>query len=228
MCASMCLPETVFQEAVFFFIGKVSRIFRAMNFLAHLYLSGNENERLKIGNFIGDQVSGNKIGHFHPDIQKGIKLHRAIDTFTDDHPVTLQGRTRLYNTFHKYAGVITDVYHDHFLAKYWNQFSDVPLEIFAHETYLMLEKHKDELPPDTKHMLGFMKQENWLLAYSTIEGISSIFVRMSKRTRFESHMELAGEALRNDYAAFEADFYAFFPELQAYCAGYIKELFAEQ
>lgn len=228
MCISMCLPETVFQETVFFFIVKDNSTFSAMNFLAHLYLSGNTNERLKIGNFIGDQVSGNKMAHFHADIQKGIKLHRAIDTFTDEHPITLQGRARLYSTFHKYAGVITDVYHDHFLAKNWKQFSDVPLETFAHETYLMLEKHKDELPPETQMMMKYMKQENWLLAYSTIEGISSIFVRMSKRTRFESHMELAGEALRNDYAAFEADFYTFFPELQAYCAGYIKELFAEQ
>lgn len=199
-----------------------------MNFLAHLYLSGNTNERLKIGNFIGDQVSGNKIAHFHPDMQKGIKLHRAIDTFTDEHPITLQGRTRLYSTFHKYAGVITDVYHDHFLAKNWAQFSDVSLAAFAHDSYLILEKYAEELPSETQMMMKYMKQENWLLAYSTVEGISSIFVRMSKRTRFESHMELAGDALRKDYAAFEADFYAFFPELQAYCAGYIKELFAEQ
>lgn len=198
-----------------------------MNFLAHLYLSGNDNSNLKIGNFIGDQVSGNKIAHFHPDIQKGVKLHRAIDTFTDEHPVTLQGRERLYATFHKYAGVITDVYHDHFLAKHWARYSDVSLEVYAEQTYQLLESRKAELPEETQQMLYYMKQQNWLLVYSSVEGISGIFRRMAQRTRFESHMELAGEALIKDYEAFEADFFAFFPELEAYCADYIKKLFAE-
>ncbi len=57
-----------------------------MNFLAHLYLSGN-SEELLIGSFIADAVKGSNFEGYHPQVVKGIKLHRCIDTFTDSHPV---------------------------------------------------------------------------------------------------------------------------------------------
>ena len=65
-----------------------------MNFLAHLFLSG-ENEKVKIGNFIGDFVKGNKLEEYDQEIQFGIRLHREIDSYTDSHPVVLESKTRL-------------------------------------------------------------------------------------------------------------------------------------
>jgi acyl carrier protein phosphodiesterase len=49
-------------------------------------------------------------------IQNGITLHRAIDTFTDAHPVFRES-TKVTFRYHHYAGVIVDVFYDHFLAK---------------------------------------------------------------------------------------------------------------
>ena len=65
-----------------------------MNFLAHIYLSG-ENENIKIGNFIADAIKGNKYKEYSTEIQQGVLLHRYIDSFTDTHP-TVKNKQRAF------------------------------------------------------------------------------------------------------------------------------------
>ena len=103
-----------------------------MNFLAHIYLSG-DNDLIKIGNFMADGIRGKQYENYPLEIQKGIILHRAIDTFTDAHPIFRQSTKRLHNNYHHYAGVIVDILYDHFLAKNWNKYSDEKLEDFVDE-----------------------------------------------------------------------------------------------
>src|SRR5688572_7860936 len=105
-----------------------------MNYLAHLYLSGNDQQRM-IGNFIADHVKGKAIHDFPEGIRDGIFLHRQIDQFTDSHPVVTESKIRLRGTFHKYAPVIVDVFYDHFLARDWTQYHHQSLEVFAEECY---------------------------------------------------------------------------------------------
>jgi acyl carrier protein phosphodiesterase len=94
-----------------------------MNFLAHIYLSG-DNYLIKIGNFMADGIRGKQFKNYPQEVQKGIVLHRAIDTFTDAHPVFRQSTKKLHSRYHHYAGVIVDVFYDHFLAKNWANYSD--------------------------------------------------------------------------------------------------------
>jgi acyl carrier protein phosphodiesterase len=183
-----------------------------MNFLAHLYLAGNE-EGLIVGNFIADSVKGAQIDKYTIEVQEGIRMHRAIDQFTDDHPVTERGRERLRVEFNHYSGVITDIYYDHFLAKNWLRFSDESLSQFSDRMYELLESKVDELPDRTRLMLPFMKKQNWLLSYADMRGIHQALTGMSKRTQFESGMEKAADALKRNYEAFEKDFDAFFPAI---------------
>ena len=89
-----------------------------MNFLAHIYLSG-DNDLIKIGNFMADGIRGKHYEYLPAEVQKGIVLHRAIDTYTDSHPIFRQSTKRLHHRYHHYAGVIVDVFYDHFLAKNW-------------------------------------------------------------------------------------------------------------
>ncbi len=96
-----------------------------MNFLAHLYLSGND-EQLMIGNFIADSVKGSSYKNFPDGIKRGILLHRAIDFYSDNHSVFLKSVERLRPNYHKYAGVIVDIFFDHFLAKNWKEYSENP------------------------------------------------------------------------------------------------------
>ncbi len=60
-----------------------------MNYLAHIFLSGNDDDVL-IGNFIGDYVKGKDFNNYPAGIQKGILLHRRIDTYTDRHKIIHQ------------------------------------------------------------------------------------------------------------------------------------------
>ena len=81
-----------------------------MNFLAHIYLSG-DYPKLMIGNFIGDFVKGrNLLEQFDSEIAAGIDLHRAIDEYTDSHPVVTQSKNRLRPSYRHYAPVIVDMY----------------------------------------------------------------------------------------------------------------------
>src|SRR6266487_5277817 len=86
-----------------------------MNYLAHAYLSFGNNEIL-IGNMLSDFVKGKTKFSFPLNIQKGIFLHRAIDSFTDIHPVTKHAKQVFKPVTGHYAGVFTDIVYDHFLA----------------------------------------------------------------------------------------------------------------
>ncbi|MBC7921554.1 MAG: DUF479 domain-containing protein [Ferruginibacter sp.] len=188
-----------------------------MNFLAHLYLSGPEEEVL-LGNFMADFVKGrpeNRLSATQTSegILRGIRLHRHIDSFTDTHPIVGQSKLRLRPAYRKYAGVITDVYYDHFLAAHWSDYADVSLEVFADRTYRTLRRNQDRLPAGMERMLDIMTQQNWLVSYARVEGIERALQGLARRTSFESGMETAATALRLDYEAYYGEFKAFFPRL---------------
>jgi acyl carrier protein phosphodiesterase len=188
-----------------------------MNFLAHLYLSGAD-ESVMIGNFIGDHVKGNNFLNYNEGIIKGIKLHRLIDAFTDSHPLVEEGKNRLRPYFHKYSSVITDVFYDHFLAKNWQLHHQQPLELFVANVYSVLKKNENILPLKTNHMLTYMIPNNWLVAYSSPEGINKALTGMARRTSFESGMDKATTHLQKDYLLYEKEFEIFFGELKKYCS----------
>ncbi|MEZ5197849.1 MAG: ACP phosphodiesterase [Bacteroidales bacterium] len=183
-----------------------------MNFLAHLYLSGNDEEIIT-GNFIADHVKGNKIGVFSKGIQDGIRLHRRIDQYTDAHPVFLQSKSRLAGNYRLYAGVIVDMYYDHFLSANWHQYSHEPIERFTMRMYKILLRKYFILPPKTKGILPFMAKDNWLVGYGKLEGLKRALTGMSRRTPFDSRMENAVIDLRIDYDLYKNEFENFFPEI---------------
>ena len=186
-----------------------------MNFLAHLYLSGNQPE-LMVGNFIADHVKGSQINIFGAGVKNGIVLHRSIDAYTDGHPVVRESVIRLRPAFRKYAGVIVDMFYDHFLARNWSAYSEKSLETFSTECYRILQQHTGPIPERSKRMLYFMERDNWLLAYREPAGLDKAFRGMAQRTTFFSGMENAVEALLEDYDNYQAEFRLFFPDLVEY------------
>ncbi|HNQ82643.1 MAG TPA: DUF479 domain-containing protein, partial [Bacteroidales bacterium] len=97
-----------------------------MNFLAHLYLSGKEEDVI-IGNFVADAIKGNSLGHYPQGMERGIRLHREIDSYTDSHELFRASRNRLAPRYNHFSGIIVDLYYDHFLAKFWNEYSNEDL-----------------------------------------------------------------------------------------------------
>lgn len=184
-----------------------------MNYLAHIFLSGN-NTDVMVGGFIADHLKGRMRNAFNGHINTGIKLHHAIDGYTDAHPLVESGKIRLRPHLHKYTPVVMDVYYDHFLAVNWLRYHDTPLPVFVQQVYQKLMLYEHVLPPRTLYMLGFMKQENWLAGYAHFNNLNSIFSNMGKRAAFDNNMHLAVDFLKSDYDNLFAEFEIFFESLQ--------------
>lgn len=194
-----------------------------MNYLAHIYLSGT-NEKLMIGNFIADSVKGNNWKGYDPDILKGIKLHRAIDNFTDTHKIVKQSKKKLWSRYRHYNAVIIDIFYDHFLAKQWSKYHSLPLSKFVDESYSTLYKYNDNLPEKTKLFLKYMVKNNWLYNYQFVEGINKVMQGMAHRASFNSGMEHATEELEEYYDEFSDEFESFFPLLKQFVESKLSTL----
>ncbi|WP_417443715.1 ACP phosphodiesterase [Joostella sp.] len=194
-----------------------------MNFLAHIYLSG-DNPEIKVANFMADSIRGKKYLAYPDDYKKGILLHREIDTYTDAHPTVRLSTKKLHKNYSHYSGVIVDIFYDHFLAKNWNSYSDVPLEKYVDNFYDLLGEHYDILPMNIKKLMPYMIADNWLLNYAKLDGIAKVLEGMNRRTKNKSKMNFAIQDLEEHYLSFEAEFTSFFEELQEFCAQKLKTL----
>lgn len=192
-----------------------------MNHLAHLYLS-QSNIDLMVGNFIADQVKGKQIESFSEGIQKGIRMHRSIDTFTDKHPIVMKSKKRLYANYHKYAAVIVDLFYDHLLARSWATYSPISLNSFAQNTYTFLASKREEMPERSKRILYYMTEGNWLSGYATENGIKQALSGLASRAKFDSKMEFSHLDLKKDYELYATDFKLFFPKLIEYTSQWTR------
>lgn len=194
-----------------------------MNFLAHLYLSENY-PKIMIGNFIADHIKGNQFTHLDPTIQKGIKLHREIDTFTDSHKITRMSKRRLHKRYGLYAGIVIDIFYDHYLAKNWSNYSAIPLKIYVNSFYDLVYSYQEVLPEKTLKMIPYMIKYDWLFNYQYKEGIKNVLEGMNRKTNNKGQIDLAIHDLRKLDKDFEKDFELFFTDLQRFSHQKIKEL----
>ncbi|HNS16889.1 MAG TPA: ACP phosphodiesterase [Bacteroidales bacterium] len=194
-----------------------------MNFLAHAFLSG-ERPDILVGNFIADHIPGNAFDHYREEIVQGIQLHRRIDSFTDHHPVYLRSKRRLYRNQHKYAGVVADMFYDHFLATGWSAYSFQDLTEFTARSYAILMQNFDILPARTKRILPYMMEDDWLASYANLDFLQQSLRGMAIRTPYRSGMEKAVSDLRDHYDSFRDEFREFFPELILYARQEIEKI----
>ena len=186
-----------------------------MNYLAHLYLSG-DSEQLLVGNFIGDYVKGNKYRSYSDEIAKGILLHRYIDSFTDQHIKHRAAKLYFKEEFGHYSGIIIDFIYDHFLAKNWHQYSDISLRWFAKWSHSVLLSNFKVLPLRVQGFLPFLIQHRRLESYATIEGITQAIQIMGRHSSLPQKSEEAKIILLEHYVPLEQNFRYFMEELISY------------
>ena len=194
-----------------------------MNYLAHIYLSG-DNDLVTVGNFIADGIKGKNYKKYPRDLQIGILLHRNIDTYTDAHKTVRISTKRLHENYGHYSGVIVDILYDHFLAKNWSTYCDIPLADYVDTFYDSLEDNYSVLPSRIQKMMPYMVSDNWLLSYASIEGIARVLEGMNRRTKNRSGMDKAVNELEFFYKEFETEFSSFFDELIVFSKEKLKEL----
>ena len=183
-----------------------------MNLLAHIYLSG-ESDLVKVGNFMGDYVKGKRYLYYREPIRKGILLHRSIDDFTDHHRRPKKVKKLLRPAYHKYSGIVLDIFYDHFLTTNWQNFSEVPLEKFVEDFHQILRNRFQILPASVQSFVPRMIERRRLLSYGEFEGIRTALQMMSKHTSLPAKTEYAMGILHEHYERFMDNFFIFFPQL---------------
>ncbi|MEO7311175.1 MAG: ACP phosphodiesterase [Chitinophagaceae bacterium] len=192
-----------------------------MNYLAHAYLSFNQ-PGLLVGNMISDFVKGKRQYDYPDYILKGIKLHRAIDTFTDEHAITRRAKEYFRKDYRLYSGAFVDVVYDHFLATDKKCFAtEAALQATANFTYETLEQHFDLLPAPFQPMLPYMKTQNWLLNYKYHWGIENSLAGVVRRSKFLEESSTAFALFLEHYDGLKTCYEAFFPELKTMAQIYI-------
>jgi acyl carrier protein phosphodiesterase len=183
-----------------------------MNYLAHIYLSG-ENSGVILGNFIADHVKGRRYLDYQPDVQRGILLHRKIDSFTDSHPEVFKCKELLRPEFGRWSGIVTDVFFDHFLAANWNDYSALSLSEFVGGVHSLFFASFRVLPFEVKQLLPFLVKNRRLESYARIESIREVLGIMSRRTSLPAKADFAIEVLEAEYRVLHTSFTSFFQDI---------------
>src|SRR3954451_18505699 len=123
-----------------------------MNWLAHVFLSEPSVE-FRLGNLLADVVRGPRRETMSADFVRGAVCHKAIDAFTDAHPLVKRSRARMSSEHRRFSGVLVDVFYDYYLARGWNRYSVMALDEYTAAFYASAEPHLNELPPDARTML---------------------------------------------------------------------------
>lgn len=186
-----------------------------MNYLAHLYLSC-ENEQHIVGNFMTDFINLSEMKSMPKAISEGIKLHQAIDHFTDTHPSFIQSKIRLRPRHGKYAPVLLDILYDHLLAVNWKKYSGITLEDFSIQMYEVLNKYMSYFPNRIQGTIQKMISHDFLTAYRDEARFRYILKGMDKRAKYKSDFESGWEDLTKDFNSFNEEFNTFFPDIIDY------------
>jgi len=188
-----------------------------MNHLAHALLAGTDPDWI-LGGMLGDFVHGPVSPDLRPGVQAGLRLHRAIDVYTDAHPVVVALRAEFTPTYRRYAGIVIDVWFDHLLARDFGTWCAVPLADFSLALRTLLRQHADELPPDLQRFLHYMERSDLPLAYRDVGVIGRVFGGIGMRLSRANPLASALEETARLESAFATAFAAFFPQLVEFAA----------
>ncbi len=185
-----------------------------VNHLAHLLLAGYDPKAM-VGQVLADFVSARSIGTFEPRIQAGIRAHQRIDVFTDRHTAIGRARRRFPAPYRRYAGVLLDIYFDHFLARDWQSYGNgAPLPKFAQFCYRVLDSHRDMQAGRFQRAVDAMHREDWLVSYRALAGVERALRGIAKRCKRENPLATALTVLEANSGPLQSDFQEFFPQLK--------------
>lgn len=194
-----------------------------MNYLAHAYLSFHD-PAITVGQMIADFVKGKQIYTYDERVQQGIRLHRALDEFTDGHPATRQAKAIFQPACGPYGPVFMDVVYDHFLANDPEHFAGESLAAFAESTYQILAAWQDQLPPTFRQFFSYMRRENWLYHYHKKDAILRSFSGIVRRAKyFSKPATVPFEVFEEHYETLALCYRQFFPDALDYMKSRYEE-----
>ena len=190
-----------------------------MNFLAHSYLSFSEEQL--VGNMIADFVKNRDVARLPESIQKGIKLHRAIDTFTDAHPLIHEAKAPFRPLVRLYSGAFVDVAFDYFLANDTAENSKREWHEHSHRVYAVLRRYEEFLPEVFKKVLDKMQQDDWLYNYRNEWGIEYSFRNVVNKAQFLDKTTNVFPAFLANKDFLREKYEIFFPEIKSFAQDFV-------
>lgn len=188
-----------------------------MNYLAHLLLAPHTDAGW-VGAMLGDFVKGPLRERFDSDITQSIKLHRAIDAYTDAHVITRRARARFSSARRRAAGIIVDVTYDHFLALHWHEYCAVDIRHLTRSAYDALSAHEALLPPRLRALAPRLAETDWLSSYGCLDRVGDALDAISRRLTRPELLEGSLSDVKKHYGGLALDFHEFFPHLNSHVA----------
>lgn len=193
-----------------------------MNFLAHLHLAGDD-DALRLGAMLGDFTKGRRaLRKYTEAVQTGIRLHRFIDSTTDDLDAVAGLRGRIGKPFRRYAGIIIDMAMDHELTLRWRHYSSQSLGEFDAGIRELLARHDDLLPRRLRSFMEYADRRGLFAAYRdegeilhSLRGVGRRFLRPNPLHRVD-------EIWAEFKPAFGECFEAAYPKVQSEVAGWLN------
>ena len=183
-----------------------------MNHLAHFHLAG-ECEHLVVGALLGDYVKGPLTGAMPQALERGVRLHRRVDAFTDGHERLRALRVHFGPGERRLAGVVIDLFFDFLLTRHWERFHAPALREFSTRVCLILERHAATLPPAAARQARRIVEHDLLCRYGEVEVLEGTLERLGEVLRQPQAMRAAIVVAWSRMREFEESFLAFYPQL---------------
>lgn len=158
-----------------------------MNYLGHIYFSFDQTD-LAVANLFGDFVKGNKYLEYPGSIQKGVLLHRQIDTYIDNHPKVKTLTKKLYLELPKVAPISIDIYFDYLLAKNWRQFHSLEYNAILIQFYSKIKYIDSNYPDSFIQFITLLRERDWLSHYPTTFGLDKMCKGVSQKLSFPNQL----------------------------------------
>lgn len=192
-----------------------------MNYLAHQFLSFQEPE-IQLGNLYGEVSRGKDFQDYPGDLQKGILLHRSIDSFTDGHQIVKESTKKFHEKYGKYAPIIVDVTYDYFLIKNWQTYTELDFEEYVSECYQLFRNHFESFPDKLQFIVSHLLKYDWFHNYQTLDGIQQTLNGISQRSKFENNIGHSVLEIEKYGDELNEEFQLFFPELVTHCKLFLE------
>lgn len=190
-----------------------------MNHLAHVFLAPDSPEA-RVGSILGDFARGIDVSLLPAPVQQGIRHHRAVDSFTDQHPEVLASKTLFSRQRRRFAGVALDILYDHYLLRHWQRFSQIDRDIFVELIYEELQRNEHLMPEKMARVTRRMVEHDWFGSYRDLASIGYALDRVAGRIRFANEFTGMIDEIRANDVELEKRFLRFFPDLQSFAGDF--------
>ena len=194
-----------------------------MNYLAHALLAGDD-DALRLGGMLGDFVHGQPDPATYPArVISGIRLHRAIDVYTDAHPQVLSAKACLPSPYRRYAGILLDMWFDHCLARGFTHWSDQPLAEYSLALRDLLRRRDDLLTPALRRFRTYMEANDLPAGYADRATLAHALVGIGQRLSRANPLDTALPVLLAHGDELQRRFEEFFPQLRGFVEEWIEK-----